>query len=535
MSARRVSAAAAVAGALAVGLALATGEVVAALAGVVAPVTAVSQQVVPLAPAGLTAWAIETLGQANTVVLEVGTAVLAIAIGAGTGVLARRTFRAAVVVFVTFGVVGLAAALAQPEAGWTAALVIAVVVASGLVTLRLLLSALPPASSAPRPPSDGDAPTPTVARDAPTPTAVQDAPTPTVARVGRRSFLATAAGVGALAVVGAAGGRLFLSRYAGGTDPTTIALPPPARALGQVPPGASLDVPGITPILTPTERFFRIDTALAVPRVDLDTWSLTIRGLVDRELELSYDDLLDAPLVEVDSTLACVSNEVGGSLIGTARWLGVRLDELLEHVGVDARAGQVVGRSVDGFTAGFPLEAALDGRDALVAVGMNGEALPARHGFPARLVVPGLYGYVSATKWLASIELTTWDGFDGYWVPRGWAKRAPLKTGSRIDVPREDAAPQPGEVVVAGVAWAAREGISRVEVEVDGLWREAQLSRPLSQDTWVQWRLATRLEQGPHRLRVRATDGHGDLQPEGPVPPRPDGAEGWHVRDVHVG
>jgi hypothetical protein len=283
-------------------------------------------------------------------------------------------------------------------------------------------------------------------------------------------------------------------------------------------------------VVTPNDDFFRIDTALSVPQVDPDTYSLRIHGLVEREVELTYGDLLAMPLEEFDVTLSCVSNEVGGDLVGTARWTGVRLDALLERAGVLGEAGQVVGRAVDGWTAGFPIELVRDGRDAIVAVAMNGEPLPTRHGFPARLVVPGLYGYVSATKWLTEIELTTWDGFDGYWVPRGWAKRGPVKTQSRIDVPSGDAQVAAGRVVVAGVAWAPTRGIARVEVEVDasGDWREAETSTPLSDDAWVQWRTVVELAPGPHRLRVRASDGAGRTQPPGPVPPAPDGAEGWH-------
>jgi DMSO/TMAO reductase YedYZ molybdopterin-dependent catalytic subunit len=512
----RVSAYAALAGVAAVGVALAVGELLGALSTrLVSPVTAVSQELVPLAPPALVAWAIDALGQANTVVLEAGTVVVALAIGAGTGVLARRSLTAAALVFAAFAAVGAVASLAQPGITSVGAVVgPAAAAAVGVLTLWVLERRL------------GEAPTDGASR----------AGVPTDPPLPRRSVLGLAAGLGAAAAVTAAGSRLLLSRYVGGTDPASVTLPAPARALGQVPAGATLEVDGLTPLLTPNDRFFRIDTALAVPRVDLDGWTLAVRGMVERELELTYDDLLAGRLVEVDSTLACVSNEVGGSLIGTARWLGVRLDELLERAGVDPRAGQVVGRSVDGFTAGFPVEAALDGRDALVAVGMNGEPLPARHGFPARLVVPGLFGYVSATKWLEAIEVTTWEGVDGYWVPRGWAKEAPLKTGSRIDVPRDgDARVAAGEVVVAGVAWAARSSVARVEVEVDGHWREAELSRPLSEDTWVQWRLVAALSEGDHTLRVRATDGQGNLQPQGPAPVQPDGAEGWHARRVRVG
>ena len=252
--------------------------------------------------------------------------------------------------------------------------------------------------------------------------------------------------------------------------------------------------------------------------------------MVDRELELSYADLLDRSFVEQDVTIACVSNEVGDDLVGNARWLGTSLRALLEEAGVRDGATQVVGRSIDGFTAGFPTEAAMDGRQAMVVVGMNGAPLPPNHGFPARLIVPGLYGYVSATKWLTEIELTTLDAFDAYWVPRGWSKQAPIKTQSRIDVPRDRATVAPGDVVVAGVAWAPTRGIARVEVRVDdGAWTEAELTDPLSPDAWVQWRHTVALDAGTHELQVRATDGEGGTQPPGPVPPRPDGAEGWHT------
>jgi DMSO/TMAO reductase YedYZ molybdopterin-dependent catalytic subunit len=515
VSRHAVSVLAALAGATSVGLALALGELAAALlAGVDAPVTAVSQQVVPLTPPAVEAWAIRTFGTADKTVLEAGTTVLALAVGAATGVLARRRFALAVVVFAGFGLLGLAASAAQPDASAALALlVLGASVGAGLGALHVLLARLP----APAPPVEASPGSPV------------DPP------VGRRAFLRLAGGVGAAAVVTAATGRLVVSRFTRGVDPAAVALPSPARALGEIPPDAAFPIEGLSSLLTPNEDFYRIDTALMVPRVDLDSWTVRIHGLVERELELTYDDLLAEPLIEVDSALACVSNEVGGSLVGNARWQGVRLVDLLRRAGIGPDAGQVIGRAVDGFTAGFPVEAALDGRDAIVAVGMNGQALPARHGFPARLLVPGLYGYVSATKWLAEIELTPWEGVEGYWVPRGWAKEAPVKTASRIDVPRGNGGSlTAGEVVVAGVAWTARSGVGRVEVAVDGAWRDAELSRPLSDDSWVQWQVRVPLAAGEHRLRVRATDGDGRTQPEGPRPSRPDGAEGWHTVDLVV-
>jgi DMSO/TMAO reductase YedYZ molybdopterin-dependent catalytic subunit len=348
-------------------------------------------------------------------------------------------------------------------------------------------------------------------------------------------------GVGATLVVAAlaAGtGRVLLTRarslVAGRDD---VALPRPREAAPPPPAAASLEVEGISPVVTPNDAFYRIDTALAVPRVDLASWRLTVGGMVDRPLELTYDDLLALPMVERYITLSCVSNRVGGDLVGNALWLGVPLRTLLERAGVPPGAEQVVGRSSynSNFTVGFPVSAAFDGREALVAVGMNGEPLPLDHGFPARLVVAGLYGYVSATKWLSEIELTTWDGFDAYWVPRGWAKEAPIKTQSRIDTPRAGARLRPGLVAVAGVAWAPHRGISQVEVSVDeGPWQPARLSEPLSDDAWRQWVLDWDATPGRHRLQVRATDGEGVVQDGTPRPPAPDGATGWHTITVQV-
>jgi hypothetical protein len=266
-----------------------------------------------------------------------------------------------------------------------------------------------------------------------------------------------------------------------------------------------------------------------VPQVDPDTWTLRIGGMVDRELTLTYQDLLDRPLVEKDLTMVCVSNEIGGSLAGTARWLGFPLAALLEEAGVQAGADQVVSRSVDGWTCGTPTATIMDGRDALVVVGMNGEPLPLEHGFPARLIVPGLYGYVSATKWVTEIELTTMDAFDGYWVKRSWAKEAPIKTFSRIDTPKGLSRTAVGPAMIGGVAWHPHVGISAVEVRIDdGPWQAATLAPVPSNDLWVQWALPWDATSGRHQLTVRATDGDGVVQTEDRAAPIPDGASGWH-------
>ena len=257
--------------------------------------------------------------------------------------------------------------------------------------------------------------------------------------------------------------------------------------------------------------------------------------MVDHPLQLTYDQLLARDLVEVPVTLQCVSNEVGGDLVGTAMWTGVRLADVLAEAGVQKRADQVIGESVDGFTAGFPSALAVDGRDALIAVGMGGETLPPLHGFPARLVVPGLYGYVSATKWLSAIRLTTFAEEAGYWIPRGWSRLGPIKTQSRIDVPRAGGSVKPGKVAIAGVAWAPTRGISRVEVRVDdGPWQDATLGRVANNDTWVQWMLAWDGKPGDHRAEVRATDGTGDVQTAKLADPAPDGATGHHTIDFTV-
>jgi hypothetical protein len=271
--------------------------------------------------------------------------------------------------------------------------------------------------------------------------------------------------------------------------------------------------------------------------VDLQEWGVEITGMVERPYSIGYADLMDMPLVERDVTLSCVSNQVGGGLVGNARWLGVPLADVLNRAGVAEGAEQLVGRSVDDFTVGFPVEAVFDGREALIAIGMNGEPLPFEHGFPARLVVAGLYGYVSATKWLSSLELTTWDGFDAYWIPRGWAKEAPIKTQSRIDTPARREEVPSGVVTVAGVAWAPTRGISKVEVQLGekAEWVEAELSEPLSENAWVQWRVDWDVsELGRYVLSCRATDGEGVLQTSEELPPAPDGATGWHSKVVRV-
>ena len=343
----------------------------------------------------------------------------------------------------------------------------------------------------------------------------------------------------AVGTVAGLGGRWLAVRFSAAAARAKVVLPRPSQPLAPVPAAASVDVLGVSPFVTPNADFYRIDTALTVPQLPTDDYELRITGMVDRELRFSFDDLLGRDVVEHDITLTCVSNTVGGNLVGNARWLGVRLDELLSEAGVQDGADQVVGRSVDGYTCGFPLEAATDGRNAMVAFGMNGEPLPLEHGFPARLVVPGLYGYVSATKWLVEIEVTTFEDFEQYWVPRGYADRAPIKLMSRIDtVDGLDTLTRgpDGTAAIGGVAWAQTRGISKVEVQVDdGDWQPAELGEALNADTWRQWAFRwTPAATGRSTVRCRATDSEGVIQTDERSEPLPDGASGHHQIVVFI-
>jgi DMSO/TMAO reductase YedYZ molybdopterin-dependent catalytic subunit len=499
----------AVAGALAAAGALATGELVSSvLPDTPSLVGSVGDAFIDGPGKTIAKPAIELLGTADKPALVVGIVVVALVLGAVAGVSSARRPGAGPLAFGVAGVAGAAAAMTDPVAGtpW-AALAALAAAGAGVVLLRSLAGAVTEPDSA-----------------------LVAAPT-------RRSFvvMAGATGVAALAAGAAApalrrSGRGERARAAVSLPP---ARPPAGGATSTVSPG--FDVPGLSPYLTPNDRFYRIDTALVTPQIDPADWSLAVTGMVDNPFTLRFDELLALEMTTETVTIACVSNDVGGKLVGNADWQGVPLRSLLERAGVQDGAQQLVGRSVDGFTVGFPVGLALDGRTAMVAVGMNGEPLPVDHGFPARLIVEGVYGYVSATKWLTELELTTWDGFDAYWIPRGWAKQAPVKTQSRIDVPTSRTALSPGAVAVAGVAWAPGRGISRVEVQVDdGEWRDADLGPAASDATWRQWRYRWDATEGEHELRVRATDGAGEAQTGERRPAAPDGATGWHTRRVRV-
>jgi DMSO/TMAO reductase YedYZ molybdopterin-dependent catalytic subunit len=358
----------------------------------------------------------------------------------------------------------------------------------------------------------------------------------------RRDVVRAAAVLGVLVLVGGstgALGRAVARRFSAAASRANVRLPRARAPLPPAPANVEVGVEGVSPFFTPNAAFYRIDTALTVPQVPTEGYELTVSGMVDQPLRLSFDDLLAREVVERDITLTCVSNTIGGELVGNARWLGVRLDDLLAEAGVRPDADQVVGRSVDGYTCGFPLEAATDGRDALVAFGMNGEPLPLAHGFPVRLVIPGLYGYTSATKWLTEIELTRFDRFQQYWVPRGYADRAPIKLMSRIDsidgLGTLDRSAD-GIAAIGGVAWAQTRGISGVEVQIDdGEWRPAELGAASSDDTWRQWAYRWRSSTtGRTSIRCRAIDGDGVIQTAERSEPLPDGASGHHQIVVFV-
>ncbi|MET7877097.1 molybdopterin-dependent oxidoreductase [Micromonospora profundi] len=551
---------AALAGVTAAAVAIGVAEPVAVLTGPrSAPLVAVGGVVVDAVPEPLKQFAIDVFGTADKIALLVGTAVLLGGFAALIGVLAARRLAVGLAGIGALGAVGVAAALTRPGADLADAL--PSLVGGGLGALVLWLFIAGPFEMDPWPWTPPTPPEPTTSGPAPgLPTAssanedlhAPAAPTASPPSGGspnpvgserqegvdpesRRRFL-TGTGVllGTAAVAGL-GGRWLAGRRGVSAARDAIRLPAPAVPAAAVPAGADLSLAQLAPYVTPNFGFYRIDTALVVPQVDPDTWRLRIHGRVGNERTYTYADLLARPLVERYVTLACVSNEVGGDLIGNARWLGVPLRELLDEVEPDDDADQVVGRSVDGWTCGTPTAALRDGRDALLAIGMNGEPLPVDHGFPARMVVPGLYGYVSACKWVTELELTRFADFDAYWVPRGWSVEGPIKTQSRIDAPRRRNRPTAGPVTVAGVAWAQHRGIRRVEVRVDdGEWQEAELAPTVSVDTWVQWSWRWDATPGEHRLQVRATDATGETQTERTQGVVPDGATGWHTVPVLV-
>ena len=528
---------AAATGLLSAGVALGMGELLSGISNKFPSlIVRVGDVVIENAPGSVEKWAIDTLGTNDKPALVIGIALVSLLIGAATGIAASRKFPVGIVVFVLFGLLGGLAAASDPQRpggwAWFSAILAAT---AGIATLHYLLTAAHRLWNA-------------------TASFEQMA-------ASRRGFLGAAAGAAAVGVAAPVIGTALRSRQSAQVEGdrenvaaaldsieqtgagSTTTLEAESSAMPQL--ATFDDIDGIATLVSPNDNFYRIDSALSIPRIDVESWSMKITGMVDNEIELTFDDLLAMDPVEEFVTLSCVSNRVGGDLVGNARWLGVPLKKLLDMAGVQPGATQIVGRSVDGWTGGFPTDY-LDHPDrvALVAVAMNGEPLPTQHGFPVRLVVAGLYGYVSATKWLKEIELTTWDAFDGYWITRGWAKEGPIKTQSRIDVPNANARLLAGDQPIAGVAWAPDRGVTKVEVLITDIvdgeevpnenWIEAELTQDVSDNSWRQWMIPWNAPAGDHVIRVRSTDGDGITQTPVRTAVDPDGASGWHTIAVRV-
>ena len=474
------------------------------------PVLVVGALLIDLAPVWVKELVIGLFGTGDKAALLVFIAVVAIVLAALAGVLEYRRPPFGRFVVVVAGLVALAAALTRGGASPFDAVppVLAMVVAA--LVLTMLVNRL---------------------RASAAPTAAADR-----AALDRRRFLVytgASAGVGVLAAIG--GQLLTAGSRAADAARALFTLPAPTTPGTPLPAGASFDIDGLAPIITPNADFYRIDTALSVPRIDPAAWTLKISGLVENEVEIDFAELLALPLEESTTTLACVSNYVGGDLIGNAVWLGYPIRELLKRAGPTADADMVLSRSSDGWTASTPLEALTDDRNSILAVGMNGDPLPLEHGYPVRMVVPGLYGYVSATKWVTELIVTRFDTETAYWSSRGWSEKGPVKLSSRVDVPRANATVDAGTVTVAGVAWSQHVGISAVDVQVDdGEWTSATLADAISVDTWRQWRWDWPATGGSHTIRVRATDANGLVQTSKLADVAPDGATGLHEISVTV-
>jgi DMSO/TMAO reductase YedYZ molybdopterin-dependent catalytic subunit len=547
----------AISGVLTAAVALGVAQLVAGLTGALgSPIDAIGEVAINHTPIPVKEFAIAHFGSRDKDALVTGILAVLILAAAVAGALAVRRLWQGLTVLALFGAAGVYAALSQPAAAGTdifPTLAGMAVAAAALVILaRSVRAAFPPPSlkvtdgpsaaaevpTTPELPVSGGlprvpvTPAPPVQQQLPPGPGLPPPPElPAPERhpgSSRRRFLLTGAGVAAVAAAGGGTGQLLLGRFSVSSSRAAVRLPAPAVAARTVPAGAQLGINGLSPFFTPNAQFYRVDTDLVVPQVSPDSWTLRIDGMVTRPVEITFDQLLRMPLTEADITLVCVSNVVGGPYAGNARWLGVPLASLLRRAGIKAGADQVLSTGTDGMTISTPLQTILDGRNALVAVGMNGQAVPLAHGFPARMVVPGLYGYVSATKWLTRLTVSTFARQRAYWTQRGYAAQAPIKTESRIDVPRPLARVATGRVPVAGVAWAPHRGVSAVAVSVDnGPWRAARLAAADGIDTWRQWMWAWDATPGLHTLRVRATDGTGATQTAQEASPVPNGASGW--------
>jgi DMSO/TMAO reductase YedYZ molybdopterin-dependent catalytic subunit len=568
--ARRRAGLGAIAGVLAAAAALGVGQLVAGLTGANgSPVVAVGQLQIDFTPPWLKNFAINEFGSDDKLVLVSGILVVLGIFAAVIGVAATRRLRYGMAGLVVFAAIGLTAAATRPTATVDSVLPTLAATAAAAIVLRLLINRIGPAVVAPGLGTLADPGVP-AAPDEPAgpglpavpdlpggpawtggtsgtggvirPSAAQGrdwlagAPGPSAPlEPDRRGFLAASAATAGVAAVAGLAGRLLAERGAVTSARAAIKIPKPTVTAPVLPPGVNLNIPGLSSFITPNNNFYRVDTAIVLPEVDPTSWQLRIHGMVSRELTITFDELLKRPLIQDYITLCCVSDPVGGPYIGNALWLGASLASLLREAGIKAGADQLMCTSVDGFTSGTPVQTVMDGRDALLAVAMNGQPLPIAHGFPARMVVPGLYGYVSATKWVTDINVTTFAGNYAYWAQRGWSQQAPIKTECRIDVPGANQI-SPGRTAVAGVAWAQHKGIEAVEVRVDqGPWNQARLAAVPDLDTWRQWVWEWEATRGTHLIEARATDKTGYTQTAVQEPPEPNGASGYPSASVAVG
>ncbi len=470
------------------------------------PVLAVGSQVIDLTPTPMKEWAIRQFGSADKIIL-VGSVVLVVLVLAGVaGVLARR--RLALGAGLLVALVALAAAAAVVQGSVSELLPSLVAAVTGVASLWWLHG-----------------------RACATRAAEPGRPREAGTGASRRGVLIAAGALAAAAAVLGGAGRLITNLRSGNVD---IALPDPASPAGDFPEGLSGEFGEITPLRISNEDFYRVDTRLDTPVVDQDGWTLTIDGDVEREVTLSFDDLLEMDLIERDITLTCVSNSVGGEFVGGARWLGVRLTDLLDMAGVGDTADQIYSTDFDGMTISTPLDLATDGRDSMIAIGMNGEALPRAHGFPARMIVPGLYGFISATKWITRITLTTYAEKSAYWTDRDWATDAPIKVSTRIDTPNALQELPVGENIIGGVAWAQQKGgVDKVQVRIDGgAWQDAEMGPSVNNDYWRQWYYRWDATEGGHSVAARAISGDGTTQTPARAMPFPEGASG--IQELRV-
>lgn len=549
---RQDAALAALAGALATGVGLGVGHVVGAVSGPASsPVIAVGGRAIDLSPAPLKEWAVATFGSADKAVLIGGVVVVTLLFGALVGLLARRSLARGLTAGTALAAVALAAAYdpGRPSAWFLPGAAALVAGAGSLVLLVRPEGTASGAAGGAAFDSPVGTPSGTPGGSASYTPAGSASGTPVGSASGTPAEAASAnAGQGSrrnLFRMVAAGGVALLGwfvgeriRDVGARTPAgpqgTVVLPSPSGT--PLPAGVEAQLPGVSPFVTPASEFYRVDTLLFPPVLDAATWRLSIDGLVERPYSLGFEELLAMDVIERPVTLACVSNPVGGEYVGSALWLGVRTSELLRRAGVRPGADQVLSTSIDGFTVSTPLQALLDDRDALVAFGMNGAPLPVEHGYPVRLLTPGLYGFVGATKWLVRMEVTTYAAADAYWTGQGWATDAPILPSARIEVPRRGSRVGAGVVKVGGTAWAHGVGVGGVQVRVDrGPWQDATLGPDAGVQYWRQWLWAWDAAPGTHELQVRVVDALGVPQSERPAAPFPKGASGLHTITVSVG